>query len=104
MAKAAKPTPTEHTYQVIQRPLVTEKSSVMAEEGWIAFEVAPDARKPAIKKAVETLYGVKVEQVNTLNQKGKLKRFRGVMGTRKGMKKALIKLAEGQTLDVSSGL
>lgn len=104
MANETKQKPTERMYQILVRPLVTEKSTLLAESGAIAFEVDGDATKPEIKTAVETLYKTKVERVNTLNQKGKVKRFRGVLGRRSDVKKAYIKLAEGHTIDVSTGV
>ena len=104
MATETKQQPTERMYQVLVRPLVTEKTTLLSESGALAFEVAPDATKPEIKLAVETLYKTKVARVNTLNQKGKQKRFRGVLGSRSDVKKAYITLVEGQTLDIAAGV
>lgn len=95
---------TERMYQILVRPIVTEKSAGQSEAGQIVFEVAGDATKPEIKTAVETLYKVKVERVNTLNTKGKFKRFKGIMGKRSDVKKAYISLAEGQNLDISTAV
>lgn len=92
------------SYDVILSPVVTEKSSMGSEHNQVTFKVATDATKPEIKAAVEGLFGVKVEKVNTLNVKGKVKRFRGVKGRRKDEKKAIVTLAEGEMLDVSTGL
>ena len=92
----------EH-YDVIRKPVITEKAT-MASEGAIVFEVAIDANKPQIKDAVEALFGVKVKAVNTTITKGKQKRFRGVKGTRKDVKKAYVTLEEGNTIDVTTGL
>jgi large subunit ribosomal protein L23 len=94
---------TEH-YDVIRKPVITEKATMASEQGAIVFEVAPDATKPAIKEAVENLFGVRVKAVNTSIQKGKEKRFRGVKGRRNNVKKAYVTLEEGNTIDVTTGL
>lgn len=91
-------------YDVIRKPVITEKSTMASENGAVVFEVAMDANKPQIKEAVETLFGVKVKAVNTTITKGKQKRFRGQMGKRKDVKKAYVTLEEGNTIDVSTGL
>ncbi|MBA3069913.1 MAG: 50S ribosomal protein L23 [Hyphomonas sp.] len=93
-----------HHYDVIRRPLITEKSTLVAEQNKIIFEVAPGADKKAIKEAVEALFKVSVTKVNTLTQKGKTKRFRGFLGRRSDVKKAIVTLAEGQSVDISTGL
>ena len=93
-----------HHYDVIRRPLITEKSTLVAEDNKIVFEVAIDAAKPKIKEAVEALFGVKVKAVNTTVTKGKVKRFRGQLGKRKDVKKAYVTLEEGNTIDVTTGL
>ncbi|WIV51081.1 50S ribosomal protein L23 [Marivivens sp. LCG002] len=93
----------EH-YDVIRKPIVTEKATMASENGAVVFEVAIDANKPQIKEAVEALFGVKVKAVNTVVTKGKVKRFRGTLGTRKDVKKAYVTLAEGNTIDVTTGL
>ena len=93
----------EH-YDVIRKPIITEKSTMASENGAVVFEVAIDSSKPQIKDAVETLFGVKVKAVNTTITKGKNKRFRGIKGTRKDVKKAYVTLEEGNTIDVSTGL
>ncbi|MBN7787494.1 50S ribosomal protein L23 [Ponticoccus gilvus] len=93
----------EH-YDVIRKPIITEKSTMASEAGAVVFEVAIDAAKPQIKEAVEALFSVKVKAVNTTITKGKNKRFRGVKGTRKDVKKAYVTLEEGNTIDVSTGL
>ncbi|MGI3186277.1 50S ribosomal protein L23 [Nioella aestuarii] len=93
----------EH-YDVIRKPVITEKSTMASENGAIVFEVAIDANKPQIKEAVENLFGVKVKAVNTTITKGKTKRFRGQLGKRKDVKKAYVTLEEGNTIDVSTGL
>lgn len=91
-------------YDVIRKPLVTEKSTMASENGAVVFEVAIDANKPMIKEAVEAVFGVKVKAVNTTITKGKNKRFRGRPGTRKDVKKAYVTLEEGNTIDVTTGL
>jgi large subunit ribosomal protein L23 len=93
----------EH-YDLIRRPIITEKATLASEGGAVVFEVAMDATKPAIKEAVETLFNVKVKAVNTTITKGKTKRFRGRPGTRKDVKKAYVTLVEGNTIDVTTGL
>jgi len=93
-----------HHYDVIRRPLITEKSTLVAEQNKIIFEVAPGADKKAIKEAVEALFKVKVTKANPLPQKGKTKRFRGFLGRRSDVKKAIVTLAEGQSVDISTGL
>lgn len=96
---------TERMYQLLVRPLVTEKTTKVAESGnWLAFEVLPDATKSEIKQAVQSLYGVDVLRVNTLIQKGKSKGFRGSAGRRSDVKKAFIKLKDGQSIDLSAGV
>jgi large subunit ribosomal protein L23 len=93
----------EH-YDIIRKPIVTEKTTMASEAGAVVFEVAIDSNKPSIKEAVESLFGVKVKAVNTTITKGKAKRFRGMLGKRKDMKKAYVTLEEGNTIDVSTGL
>ena len=91
-------------YDVIRKPIITEKATMASEAGAVVFEVAIDANKPQIKEAVESLFGVKVKAVNTTITKGKVKRFRGQLGQRKAVKKAYVTLEEGNTIDVSTGL
>jgi large subunit ribosomal protein L23 len=93
----------EH-YDVIRKPVITEKATMASEAGAVVFEVAIDANKPRIKEAVEALFGVKVKAVNTSITKGKQKRFRGVKGTRNDVKKAYVTLEDGNTIDVTTGL
>ncbi|MBI1415588.1 MAG: 50S ribosomal protein L23 [Limimaricola sp.] len=97
---SAKP---EH-YDVIRKPVITEKATMASEANAVVFEVAMAASKPQIKEAVEALFGVKVKAVNTTITKGKVKRFRGSLGTRNDVKKAYVTLVEGNTIDVSTGL
>ena len=84
--------------------MVTEKSTRVSEHNQVVFRVRMDATKPEIKAAVEGLFGVKVTAVNTLVQKGKMKRFKGRVGFRSDVKKAIVTLAEGQTIDVTTGI
>ncbi len=91
-------------YDVIRTPVITEKSTFVSEFNQVIFNVARDANKTQIKAAVEALFGVKVKAVNTLNRKGKTKRFKGVKGKQQDVKKAIVTLVDGQTLDVTTGL
>ena len=91
-------------YDVIRKPVITEKSTMASENGAVVFEVHMDSSKPQIKEAVEQLFGVKVKSVNTTITKGKVKRFRGQLGRRKDVKKAYVSLEEGNTIDVTTGL
>ena len=93
----------EH-YDVIRKPVITEKATLASENGAVVFEVARDSNKPQIKQAVEALFGVKVKAINTVITKGKTKRFRGIKGTRKDVKKAYVTLEEGNSIDVTTGL
>jgi large subunit ribosomal protein L23 len=94
----------ERLYELVRRPIVTEKSTLGSEHNQVAFEVPLDARKPEIQAAVEGLFKVKVKAVNTLRQKGKTKRFRGKLGTRSDLKKAYVTLEEGHNIDVTTGI
>ena len=94
----------QRMYEVIRSPLVTEKSTLASEHNQVAFKVAVDATKPEIRAAVETLFKVKVTAVNTLVRKGKVKRFRGRIGRQSDHKKAIVTLAEGHAIDVTTGL
>jgi large subunit ribosomal protein L23 len=91
-------------YDTILAPVVTEKSTLLSEENKVVFRVPLSATKPQIKAAVEALFKVKVEAVNTLVVKGKTKMFRGRAGRRSDYKKAVVKLADGQSIDVTTGL
>ena len=95
---------TERDYDVLVGPLVTEKATLLSENGQIAFRVRLDATKAEIRKAVENLFDVKVTAVNTLRVKGKTKLFRGQRGRRSDYKKAIVTLAEGQNVDFLAGL
>jgi large subunit ribosomal protein L23 len=91
-------------YDIIRSPVVTEKSTLASEHGQVVFDVAIDATKLQIKEAVEGLFQVKVKAVNTLIRKGKVKRFRNVKGVRNNVKKAIVTLVDGQSIDISSGV
>ncbi len=91
-------------YDVIVSPVITEKATNLSEQNKVVFRVKADATKPQIKEAVEKLFDVKVRSVNTLVTKGKVKMFRGIRGQRSDVKKAVVTLEEGQTIDVTTGL
>jgi large subunit ribosomal protein L23 len=91
-------------YDVILAPLITEKATMLSEQNKVVFKVAEDATKEEIATAVEELFRVKVTKVNTLIQKGKTKRFRGRPGRRSDVKKAIVTLQEGQSIDITTGL
>ncbi|MDQ3560552.1 MAG: 50S ribosomal protein L23 [Pseudomonadota bacterium] len=91
-------------YDTILSPVITEKSTMASEHNQVVFKVVGRATKPEIKAAVEALFSVKVTGVNTLNRKGKAKRFRGIPGRQKDFKKAIVTLAEGHSIDVATGL
>ena len=94
----------ERMYEVIRRPLITEKATLISEHNQFAFEVSMDASKPEIRAAIEGIFKVKVTSVNTLIQKGKTKVFRGRKGRRDDMKKAVVTLADGDSIDVTTGV
>ena len=102
MAKPAKTVDPRH-YDVILAPVITEKSTLLSENNAVVFKVANDATKPAIKAAVEAIFDVKVTKVNTLVAKGKTKKWKGTPYTRSDVKKAIVTLAEGQSIDVTTG-
>lgn len=91
-------------YDVIVTPVITEKSTMASDNNQVVFNVARKASKPEIKAAVEALFGVKVEAVNTFIRKGKVKRFRGMVGKQSDVKKAVVTLKDGQSIDVTTGL
>jgi large subunit ribosomal protein L23 len=91
-------------YKIIIAPVITEKATLISQYNQVTFKVASWANKQQVKAAVESLFSVKVEGVNTLTQKGKIKRFRGRPGQRSDVKKAIVTLAEGHTIDVSTGI
>lgn len=94
----------EHFYSIILSPAITEKGTLVSVHNQIVFNVARDATKVEIKKAVEGLFGVKVKAVNTLVRKGKLRIFKGRKALLSDKKKAYVTLAEGERLDVTTGL
>lgn len=94
----------ERLYDIIKAPVVTEKANCNSEHNQVTFKVQLNASKPEIKTAVENLFGVKVEAVNTLIRKGKNKKFRGRLGRQINTKKAVITLAKGSTIDVTMGI
>jgi large subunit ribosomal protein L23 len=91
-------------YDLIKKPIITEKATMTSENGGVVFQVAMDATKPQIKEAVEAIFSVKVKAVNTTITKGKHKKFRGRNGERSDKKKAYVMLEEGSSIDVSTGL
>jgi large subunit ribosomal protein L23 len=91
-------------YDVIVAPVITEKATVLSENNQITFQVSVDANKSQIKRAVETLFGVKVKAVNTMNRKGKNKSFRGRPSKKNDIKRAIVTLEEGHRIDVTTGL
>ena len=91
-------------YDVIRSPVITEKATTASEQDKVVFIVSDSATKPQIKQAVEALFEVKVKAVNTLNRKGKTKRFRGILGRQSDTKRAVVTLAEGESIDVTTGL
>jgi len=103
MAKAKDAVDVKH-YDVVLAPHITEKATMMSEQNAVVFKVANDATKPQIKAAVEALFKVSVTGVNTIVQKGKVKRWKGKAYTRSDFKKAIVTLAEGQSIDVTSGI
>lgn len=102
-ATAAK-TVKAHHYDVLQAPVITEKSTMASEHGKVVFRIKPEATKPQVKSAVEALFGVEVVSVNTTLVKGKTKTFRGRPGTRSDYKKAVVTLKDGQSIDYASGV
>ncbi len=92
-----------NNYDLIRKPLITEKSTFLGGLGKYVFEVAPDAEKTLVKKAIEGIFAVKVKSVNILNQKGKEKRFKGRIGRRSDVKKAVVSLEKDYTIDLTGG-
>ncbi len=91
-------------YDVLRRPVITEKSTRLSELNKVVFKVANDTNKSQVKEAVEAIFGVKVVKVNTVSIEGKTKRFRGTVGKRDDIKKAIVTLAEGQSIDLMAGV
>ncbi len=104
MAKKQKAVIADRHYGVVRAPVITEKSTMLSEYNAVVFKVAGDATKPAIKEAIEALFDVTVTKVNTLVQKGKVKRWKGKPYRRSDVKKAIVTLAEGQSIDVTTGI
>ena len=96
--------PTVRHYDTILAPVITEKATLLSEQNKVVFRVAGDATKDEIAAAVEALFKVSVTKVNTINVKGKTKRFRGIVGRRSDVKKAIVTLADGQSIDITTGL
>jgi large subunit ribosomal protein L23 len=95
---------TPRHYDVILSPVITEKATLLSEQNKVVFRVAQDSTKDEIAHAVEELFKVKVTKVNTVVTKGKTKRFRGIVGRRSDVKKAIVTLQEGQSIDITTGL
>ena len=103
MAKAPETIDLKH-FDVVVKPIITEKSTLASEQNAVVFKVAKDATKPQIKEAIEAIYDKKVVAVNTLVQKGKTKRWKGKAYQRSDVKKAIVTLAEGEMIDITSGI
>jgi large subunit ribosomal protein L23 len=104
MAKKPTQAPDARHYDIVLAPHITEKSTMLSETNSVVFKVAPRATKPEIKAAIEALFGVTVTNVNTIVQKGKTKRWKGRPYQRSDMKKAIVRLAEGQSIDITEGV
>jgi large subunit ribosomal protein L23 len=105
MAKKQRAAPDARHYDIVLSPHITEKSTMLSESNAVVFKVAPRATKPEIKAAVEALFNRKVASVNTLVAKGKTKRWKGAPYRRSDVKKAIVRLVEGQDpIDVTSGI
>src|SRR3954464_931510 len=104
MAKKQQAAPDARHYDIVLAPHITEKSTMLSENNAVVVKVAPSATKPEIKAGIETLFNVKVTNVNTIVTKGKSKRWKGRPYQRSDMKKAIVTLAEGQSIDVTSGI
>src|SRR4028118_248664 len=104
MAKQPQGAGDNRHYDVVLAPHITEKSTMLSDHNAVVFKVAPGASKPEIKAAVEALFGVTVTGVNTIVQKGKSKRWKGKPYQRSDAKKAIVTLAEGQSIDITSGI
>ncbi len=104
MRKAVAPINKERMYDIIRAPVITEKATLGSEHNQVTFKVPLDASKPEIRQAIEGVFNVKVKAVNTLITKGKVKRFRGTIGRRSDVKKAVVTLVEGHSIDVGTGV
>ena len=94
----------ERMYEIVRAPIITEKATAISEHHQVAFRVAKDATKPEIRAAIDGLFNVTVTAVNTITQEGKEKRFRGRLGRRNHSKKAIVTLAKGQSIDITTGI
>jgi large subunit ribosomal protein L23 len=104
MAKKPQTAPDARHYDIVLAPHITEKTTMLSESNSVVFRVAPKATKPEIKAAIEALFGVTVVGVNTIVAKGKTKRWKGKTYQRSDMKKAIVRLAEGQSIDITEGV
>ena len=104
MARKPQAAPDARHYDIVLAPHITEKSTMLSEANAVVFKVAPTASKPEIKAAIEALFNVKVVGVNTIVTKGKTKRWKGKPYQRSDMKKAIVRLAEGQSIDITEGV
>ena len=104
MAKKQQTAPDARHYDIVLAPHITEKSTMLSENNSVVFKVAPKATKPEIKAAIEAVFNVQVTNVNTIVTKGKSKRWQGKPYQRSDVKKAIVTLAEGQSIDVTSGI
>ena len=105
MAKKQAPTAVDiRHYDVVLSPHITEKSTMLSEQNAVVFKVASGASKPQIKAAVEALFSVSVTNVNTMTVKGKTKRWKGRAYTRSDVKKAIVTLKDGDSIDVTTGI
>lgn len=95
---------TLRNFDVLLSPHITEKATLLSEQNKVVFKIALDASKDEVASAVEAIYNVKVTKVNTIVTKGKTKRFKGIKGRRSDIKKAIVTLAEGQSIDITTGL
>ncbi|HCP00411.1 MAG TPA: 50S ribosomal protein L23 [Rhodospirillaceae bacterium] len=94
----------ERMYELVRSPVITEKATLLSEHNQVVFRVPVDATKPEIRAAIEGLFNVKVKAVNTILQKGKTKRWRGQLGRRNDVKKAVVSLADGESIDITTGV
>ena len=104
MAKKQQKAPDARHYDIVLAPHITEKSTMLSEANAVVFKVAPSASKPEIKAAIEALFNVKVTNVNTIVSKGKTKRWKGTPYRRSDMKKAIVTLAKGESIDITEGV
>ena len=104
MAKKPQAAVDNRHYDIVLAPHITEKSTMLSEANAVVFKVAPSASKPEIKAAIEALFNVKVTNVNTIVSKGKTKRWKGTPYRRSDVKKAIVTLAEGQSIDITEGV